>query len=279
MQELVTETDCRLVYLDILNGYTVSGEHVVKHSTEFDYCLTERVRQKFLIDGAKLGLVSEKEKLILLSEHGVWTNQEENGYLAAKDELDSLLLSAKNLYIPQQIEDMKRRITEARHRLQEDFGQRAVLIGTTKEVFAMRRASEAHILRSFYKDPDFKHPEFTQEDADAIEPAELHIFMDIYESVAETYVERNMKRICVCPFFLSSFYVCKDSVFNFFGKAVVQLSLYQVSLFNKGKFYKNIFEEPDIVRCPEEYYSDLSKVIKHYDQQYSILLGKRRAGN
>ena len=280
MQDLTTEADCRLAYLDILAGCTAEsgGKFVVKHSTESDYCLTERVRRHFLKEGTRMGLVSESDQLELLAKRGIWTAEDEKAYLEAKDELDSLVISSKNLVIPQQIKDMQRMIKEARDKLHTNFGTRAELIGTTKEVFALRRASEHHILRSFYKDSSLKHPLFTEAEADDIEPQRLHIFMDIYESVVGTFTEKNLKRISVCPFFLNVFYGAKDSAFAFYGKPVIELSLYQLSLFGKGKFYKSLLEEPEIIRCPEEYYSDLSKVIQHYDRQYSILAGKRSAG-
>jgi len=105
---------------------------------------------------------------------------------------------------------------------------------------------------------------------------DIRIYLRLYHRVHGLFNEKNFKRIAVCPFFLNPFCLSNEDIFSFFGKPVIDLTVYQISLFGKGRYYKQLVSDPEVKSPPEEYYTDdLDKVIKFYDQQYSILVGKR----
>jgi len=275
-QELNKEEDCRLVYVDIVRGYSLdeSGTYYIKHFTELDTAETERKRQLYLREATRFGLTSEKERLDVLARFGHWSTEDEQSYQTAIEEITGLEISARKLIIPSQKEEIEARIQTKRRENQKNFTTRAQLLGLTKETHANRKAAEHHILSSFYKDSALSVPQFSQEELDNLSENDLQIFMDIYRSTHEVFSEKNMKRIAVCPFFLSAYLVSNDNPYFFFGKHIAYLTIYQLSLFGRGSYYKMIMEETP-ARPPDEFYEDLSQVIRFYDQQYSIILGKR----
>lgn len=275
-REVKTEQDCRLIYGEILKGfsYDKSGKFILRHYTELDLADTELSRRRYLIDGAREGLISEKDKLSLLQEMGHWSVAEEDAYLKAKEEVDSLHYSLKRLIVPQQIEHMRGLINTKQKEFDSQFGIRAELLGTNLEQYAQKRSSEYHIFRSFFKDETLTVPMFSQDDIDDLTHNEVSSYVDIYYEIHEVFFEKNFKKVAVCPFFLNGYNLAEESPLSFYGKPIKDLTLYQLALFHRGKFYKNILSNPECKTPPEESYSNLDDVIKFYDRQYSIMLGK-----
>jgi len=275
MRELKTEAECRLLYADVVNGYSAVQDFFIKHYSEADLSYTEFIRCKFEEEGRKEGLLCEKDQLLLLQEKDNWSKQEEVQYQEAKTNLDQLKFSLKKLIIPQQINHMKGMIEKEEKEFNEKFQVRRQLLGMTLEQYANKRAAENHILRAFFKDINLTIPRFSEEQIDDLSNQSMDIYIDIYHQTHSAFYEKNFKRIAVCPFFLNGYSLSEENPFIFFGKPIVSLTLYQISLFSKGRYYQNILSEPEAKHPPEEYYEDLDSVVKFYDQQYSIILGKR----
>jgi len=277
MHELKTESDCRVIYHDIANGYTYNSEKdsYIRHFTESDSAKTEITKRKYLFEAEKAGLLSEKEKLELLDSYGHWTKEQEKEYKEALEELNSLRYSLKRLIIPLQVQDMEGKIEAKIKEINEKFSDRYTLLGTTREQFANNKASINHIIKSFYKDSRLLIPFLSEEEFDYTTDAEIEVFINIYDEAHRIYTEKNIKRIAVCPFFLNSYLLAGDDIFSFWGKPIYQLTIYQLSLLQKGRYYKNILSEPGVISPPEEFYDNLDSVIQHYDKEYSIAIGKK----
>lgn len=273
-----TESDCRLLYAEIVNGYSYvpEGKYFLKHYNEIEAAITEQKRREYLKEADDQGLLSQEEKLKLLAINGHWTTEEEKAYKEALEELDGLRQSVRKLIISWQIEDISKKIIEKEKEIRTKFRGRAELIGSTKEAHSAHRASESHVLRAFYKDAGLTQYYFEDKNVDDLLPSEVNIFMDIYYNSHEVFIEKNFKRIAVCPFFLNAYLVSNDNPYFFFGKPIALLTIYQLALFSRGQYYKNIIEETP-ARPPDDYYDDLDKVIKFYDLQYSLIQSKRKS--
>jgi hypothetical protein len=275
--DLKTEADCRIIYADILNGYSTlgSGDIFLRHNTERRNCLIEIKRRRYLADAEKRGLLSEKDKLALLAEHGHWSNKEEEDYQQKISDLDGMRFSLKKLIIPQQQEHLEGEIKKKEKEFQSFFVERIKLLGITKEHFANKKVQEEYVLASFFKDSSLKTPLFSEEQSDELEAKEVSGYVQLYKDTHAVYYEKNFRRIAVCPFALNPFIVTKGDVCNFFGKPTIELTIYQLALVGKMSYYKNLLEDPEIIAPLEEMYENLDEVIKHFDRQYSIALGRR----
>jgi len=174
-KDLKTEAECRIVYLDILNGYTESPEAkaFIKHNTEIDNCIIEVNRARYFDEAGKKGLLSEKDKLALLAEHDHWSLKEEENYQQQICDLDSMRFSLKKLIIPQQVEHMSGTIKEKEKSIYPIIIERSQLLGATKEHYANNRAQEEHLLKSFYKDTSLKTPLFSEEEGDELQASQI----------------------------------------------------------------------------------------------------------
>ena len=152
------------------------------------------------------------------------------------------------------------------------------LMGTTAEEYAQRKNNEKIIYASLYKDLECKEPYFKEEEFDGLHQEELGECIKLYNKNMENFTETWVKKVGVLPSFLNSFFLCNDDPRIFYGKPVVELTIYQTDLFSKAKYYKSILSESDHNGPPPEVYNEgLQAVVMWYDQQYSIIAGKRQA--
>jgi len=275
-QNLKTEQDCRLVFAEIAQGYSCcpDGKFFIKHFSEAEAAQSEFKRKIFLDEAIKQGLPSEKEKLEMLDKFEHWTKGDEKDYQDYFEELLGMRFSLRKLVIPQQIEHLKQEIANKEKESVIKWATRAQLVGSTRDDYANRKTAEHHILSSFFKEPECRINKFTPEEVDNLTTEELNILMNIYANAHESFSEANVKRIAVCPFFLNGYMASDGNAYFYFGKPIINLSIYQLFLFGRGAYYKMLLEETPN-RPPDEYYDDLDKVIQFYDRQYSLLMGKR----
>ena len=60
---------------------------------------------------------------------------------------------------------------------------------------------------------------------------------------ADTYAVFNddqIKLISVCPFFMNNFSLCGDDAYAYFGKPIIELTNFQISLLNTAKYTKSL---------------------------------------
>ena len=84
---------------------------------------------------------------------------------------------------------------------------------------------------------------FSEEEFQNLSFRELAELVRTYNKAISKYKERNIKRIGVCYFFLNSFLMAENDPIKFYGKSVLDMTVYQQNLFSKGKFNKYILEE------------------------------------
>lgn len=66
------------------------------------------------------------------------------------------------------------------------------------------------------------------------------------------------------PFFLNSFFLAKDSTYNFFGKPIVDLTKYQLELFMIGKQYQAVLIQS---KSTPSTYNSIDELVDWYENQ------------
>ena len=97
-----------------------------------------------------------------------------------------------------------------------------------------------------------------------------------YNDFQNVFSDRNLKKIACAPIVYNSIFL-SNSAKEFYGKPVCELTVNQISLYSNYIYFKNISSSPEFKSVPQEYYSDLGKVVDYYDQQYSILNSKNNS--
>ena len=97
-----------------------------------------------------------------------------------------------------------------------------------------------------------------------------------YNDFQNVFSDRNLKKIACAPIVYNSFFLSAHAK-DFYGKPVCELTVNQISLYSNYIYFKNISSSPEFKSVPQEYYSNLDKVVDYYDQQYSILNSKNNS--
>ena len=279
--KLSTSKECRTAYREILQGYTYCEEEgfYIKHFKEADLGFIDDIFRKCSDRLKGMGVPSQQEKLEFLEEEEYWVKEEEESFitatLAVKDPYDFLekmidpeqRKNFENTLLPEAIEDL-RRITK----------ERTELVEPTIETICDKRLNEFYVYNAVYKDKALKEHFYTIEEFEELSYYELGELVQKYNHITSKFTEGNLKRIATNYFFLNSFFMSEDDPVKFYGKNVLDLTMYQLNIFSRGKFYKSILVEGN--DPPDQYfeaaYEDgLTELVKWYESQHAQIQMKR----
>jgi hypothetical protein len=276
---LVTSTDCRTAYREILQGYThvEEADIYVKHFKEADLGFIDYVFKRCEKDLEEKGVMPKKDKLVFLKEQGYWTEEEENSYEQAMSAVKDAHEFNKRLQNQDQRTAFKDTIARQEEKLSKIQEERFKLLEPTVETYCSKKINEEYVRRALYKDGDCEMPLFTDEEFGDLSYIELADLVKIYNKAINTFIEENIKKICVNNFFLNAFTMCENDPVKFFGTSVLELTVYQLNLFSRGKYYKFILEEGEsppasVLEVSEDHVDHL---VNYYDLEYTRIKSER----
>ncbi len=242
---ITTSKECRYLYREILQGYTYLDDEdlYVKHFTEGDLGHLEVLYKKCEKKILKIGLESTKDKLKFLKEEGYWTEDEENEYMSARWAIEDGYKFKGNLEFEEQKQNFQKVIEEKERIFETINSERRELLGPTTESFCDKKINEQYVRLALFKDRELKEPLFTEEEFENISYIDLSKLVQKYNEAVNKFTEMNTERIAVNGFFLNAFIMSDNDPVKFFGKSVLDLTMYQMSLYSKGKFFKSVLEE------------------------------------
>lgn len=243
--ELRTSKDCRDAYREILQGYSYVSEQslYIKHFKEPDLGALDTLYKGCSEETSEIGLSSEKEQLKYLEEKEYWTLEEEQEYINAGLAVTDAFLFQEKLKDEKQRISFNETIEEQLKNLKKIDDQRRELVEPTIESYCEKRVNEHYVRFALFRDEELKEPMFSEEEFQNLSFRELAELVRTYNKAISKYKERNIKRIGVCYFFLNSFLMAENDPIKFYGKSVLDMTVYQQNLFSKGKFNKYILEE------------------------------------
>ncbi len=266
-----------MVYQEIIEGcsYSPNG-FFIKHLCDLEQIELTRKRIEFVNRYIEAGVPLEEERVKHLKENGDWSNEKDEDIKAYRQTLADNEKSLSNI-IPQQQEPIRRMMDQHKKELIALMIERKMLIGTTAEELSDRDSTVFLAYLSLYKDRECKQKLFPNwEDFEALEEDESQKYLRAIDDAIARISEKNVKKIGCLPFFLNAFSYCKDSIHTFIRKPICELTNYQVLLFSAGSRNLNVLSEAE--GSPPEYYDKTTadEILKWYDTQYSIIIGKRR---
>lgn len=264
--------DCRKVYRDIVVGYTAVREPrcFIKHLREIDLGSLENRSDSILEQLKENNIPTEKEVLAALDKKEIWTKANEDEFAGLIQSIKDLELERRKIVSREQVEQLLKFIGEERKRLEEISRERDGHLKISAEHFLRKKAQEELIKISFYKDEKLTEPLLNNEEFDAIDYKGLGTYFELFNEMSETMSESNIKKVSVTPAFLNLFCLA-DNINNFYGKSIVDLTIYQCDLFHSGKINRQMIEQGSV---PPTDYSDLDRVVLFFDAEYSIALGR-----
>lgn len=282
-KKILSLTDeLRLVYQDIINGYSISddGQIFFKHFSELENITLLRKRFEFYTQYIKEGLPTEAERLEELINQGEWSAQKEDDILSLK-----LTISDNEAHfmrvIKQQQGTIRAVIERSKKELGDIFNERHQLLGTTAEEISGIDITNYSLFLSCFTDSSFTIPFFKSwSEFEKIESEQLDDTHNLFDKSNSRFNEKAIRQVSVMPFFLNLFSYSKENLYTFLGKPMIYLTNYQTFLFSLGQRNLNVLSQcngspPEIMQGE----ATAEDVLNWYDGQYSILLGKRNAAN
>ena len=147
MNELYKEQQlAKKLYRDIVQGYSVFNKDnsyvYFKHLTEIEFAESQDQYIRLLSDSKKRGLLDEKDKIKILCEQGIWSNEKENEIKLYNKEIIGDEATLNKLIIKSQINQIKNSIKNKQEKLDEINKERDELLGLTAERYAFKKSNE-----------------------------------------------------------------------------------------------------------------------------------------
>lgn len=260
----------RKLYKDIILGYSyVASEKIyIKHPTELELGSIEDLYIQYFNEAKINGLPDESDKIKELCEAEMWSYEKEKAISFNKKQISNLNETLKKIFISSQVKSIKNQISNIEKELDATLIEKEELLGITAEKYASKRSNEMIIYKSIFKDKELKESFFSEDSFEEIDARELGKYILIYNTITNNFHVKYIKKIAALPFFLNSFFLTENNVYEFYGKPIVKLSTYQQELMSCGIACKNVLTKG--VSPREEYYDNLDDLVAWYDLNRNI---------
>lgn len=240
----IHKSKLRLLFADVLRGYStvINSKYpslLIKHLNPFDVAdldikteiYTERAKQK--------GIPTNTEKEEQLKKDDIWPESKNKEIKDLKFYLEGLDITLTKVITKEDKEGVRKQIIDIKAKISTLEREKIDLIGFTADVYAAKKVNEYFIFNSLYKE-NLSCRLFQDSEFDELEESDINDLVEIYNKTMESFNTLNLQRIALAPFFLNQFYLASDSVMDFWGKPIIQLTGYQLDLTSYGKYFKNM---------------------------------------
>ena len=248
---------------EIFDGYTefeYAGKPAyLKHFSIRDQRYIHRYHDKYKSIALKKGISSEKEILIRLKNDGLWSDDDDLKIASLEAELNSLKDTQKTLYLQSQKDKVSKNIVEKTIQLNKLFSAKREIAGTTAESYASNRTNEEFIRYILFKDENLKEHLFSQDEFDDLEDYNINYLIKVYSASNHRLSEDNIQN-CVLRDFFNMYLSQTEDLSAFYGKPIIQLSIFQLKLALYARVFFNIFQYNDDV--PDNIKKDPSAILR-----------------
>jgi len=228
---------------EILAGYTPlqfqRNDLYLKHFNTRDQIEVDVIFRSHLERIKERGVPTSGDKAKELLAEGLWVKADDDFLVQKQQEIHDLKNGKRLMFIKSQIDDQQKLIEKAESAYLIKIMQKNELFGKTAEFFANKRVSDFCVVNSIFRDSDFKHPFFSKEDLFDLDDDTMEGITAAYKQAVEKFDELGLKKIALSNLF-QNYFVLAKSIYEFYGKAISQLTFYQVQLASYGDYYKNV---------------------------------------
>ena len=274
--------ELKSIYIKIINGYTEIetsfGQMYIKHIDTWASGEVDDVYQEHLDKAKGQGLPTEEEQTEFLQKEEIWTKKEEQKLTDLDLSIRGMRSTKGKLYLDSQIEQINKEIDEAVGKANDLRKEKMELMGFTAEAYASKKLNEFYMYTSLYKDKEFKNLFFSEEAFEDVSFQGLHELMSKYNQATKYYIEINLKRISLSPFFLNYFYLCDDNPMTFFGKPVIKLTYLQAEMFGYARYFKNLLSQAKN-QPTDDLYEEPERLVEFLEGQKNAEKLQHKMGN
>ena len=264
---------------EVFDGYSTDifeGQEVfVKHLNIRDQRYIHNYYEKYKNIALVKGIDSESAMLERLKKDGMWDEKDDSKISSLELEIGNLKKTRDAVFLPSQKETFQKNIDDKTKELYGLKSKRAEVVGVTAESYATSRCGDEMLRFSLFKDNNFNDYLFSEEDFAELEPHQVIKLGGIVNSSAERLGEENIKWAVLRPFFSMYLSNC-ENINDFYGKAVITLSVYQLKVAMYGKVFHSIFQYTDDI--PDNIREDPDKLMAFSEAQRNKDSNKSNSG-
>jgi len=265
----------KIIYKEIIEGYSVSDGYLIRHLDEIEHIEVSSHKLSLYVKYMKDGLPNAEAQTKTAIECGNWSAEKEGELVELPQTIADQETHFSSL-IPAQQPQIRRVIQMLKEKRIALFIEKHALLSQTADAFADRESFNYLVYLSLYKSPKEKLFSSYQEFQE-LEDIQLMKYGQAMENMLAKINTVCMNRIASMPFFLNPLSYVKENVQFFLNKPVSQLTYYQSHIISLGlrnlNVLSNVNADPPTAMNAESF----DALTLWYDQQYSILLGKRNS--
>ena len=264
----MTEEEYIGIVGEIFDGYTdvtFKGKTVyIKHFSIRDQRYIHRFYNKYKSIAESKGIPSEKEMLDSLREDGLWSDDDDRKIIDLEQELDGLRSTKRNSFLPSQKKNIQKTIETKQKELHFLFNKKAELVGKTSERYGSQRSNEEFIRYLIYADQQCSRHFFTDDEFANLSEEEVEFFVKENDYISRRLNENNIQHVVLRDFF--NMYMSQtENVSAFYGKPIIELSVYQLKLAIYARIFFNIFQYNEDI--PERMKQDPEAILDFVDRK------------
>ena len=244
---------------EVFDGYTEAIINktpiYIKHLNIRDQRYLHSYHEKYKQRAIERGVETTEERTQQILADGMWTDAEDQKIAALEFEIENLKKTVKGVFLPSQQDALKETLRERRKELADLLVKKRGIIGTTADDYALARSNDELLRFLLFKTPDLEENLYSEEEFANLETWEIAQINKIQEEMADRLTETAIQEAVLRPFFSMYLSICENFA-DFYGKPVIELSVYQLRVALFGKMFFNIFQNtediPDNIRDDPE---------------------------
>jgi hypothetical protein len=264
----VTEEAYIALVGEVFDGYTevdFKGDPLfVKHFSIRDQSIIYKSYNRHKSSAIKRGVETEEQILKRLKDDDIWTDDDDLKIAQLSSEVENLKSTQKSLFIPSQKTQLQKEIDQKRIDLFNLQIKRKEVVGRTAEDYASSLSSQESIRYFLFKDKDFKDHAFSHNDFEELDDRDLMSLTSIQSEMSSRANDVNLQMAALRPFFSMYLSQC-ENLGLFYGKPVINLSVFQLKLALYGRMFHNIFQNVDNI--PDNIREDPEKLMSFAESQ------------
>lgn len=256
---------------DILRGFSFVkdenlGDLFIKHLTIMDQAEIDE-QSLIYFEEAKLKEIPDfKTNYSAAIKNGTWSIEKETSLNDQKTFLNGLHQTKKNLIYEEDIENIQKDINESAEKIKNLESEKFMAIGPTIENYVDNRVRELFVLKSFFIDKEFKN--ILIKNDKEVSSEDLMLLINVYNKIMSKFNIVNIKKASLNENYLSPFCLCDNDPFKFYGRAIMELSTFQIDLFIYAAKFKSIISEWQDI--PKELLEDPEKLEEQFSKRENV---------
>ena len=255
---------------EAFDGYTESSINGVpvylKHVSIKDQRYVHKYYEKYKNIALKRGLETEEERIKYVLKEEIWEEEDDTQIHSLENEIENLKRTVKATFLPSQRDSLNKTIDQKREDLVSLRLKRKEVIGKTVEDYAEARSGDELLRCLLFKDPQLTERVYTDDQFGELETWEVAEISSAQHKIAVNFADAVIQQAVLRPFFNMYLSSC-DNVSQFYGKAVIDLTIHQLKVATYGRMFCNIFQ--NVSDIPDNIKDDPEKLLAFADSQFN----------